>query len=407
MDELISIEVVVCTLILMGAIQAALYSLSMFRLKQTYLALWLALFSLEVGSKGLLYLEVVPIWSQWFGYWFSFDLLYGPLLLLWVVSLTQQEPLSKSHILHFLPALWYGFLTIPEALSMSPELRAERIFDYLNESIWVSYSPETMSLLSGVLWQPFIYVLFTLAYLCMKKEKLELKSFHWLLTMLLLHAAMWCFVIFGMEKLPWALPLVFLASYLPATVWVNFLAWLSISHLQINAKAGETSNGSDVGKNEQNSSTSLISEDAPEAGCDQKSSHCVKAQKYLHTRLEESQRVLIADKLKELMEQGEYTRARLTLGEVADLVGVAPHLVSQVINEHYQCSFSDFVNKYRLQAIKSQLLDPEKSSQTILEIALANGFSSKTRFNAAFKEETGLIPSKYRKLKSLKNCEVD
>ncbi len=406
MDELISVEVVVCTLILMGAIQSALYSLSMFRLKQSYLALWLALFSLEVGSKGLLYLDTVPIWSQWFGYWFSFDLLYGPLLLLWVVSLTCQEPLSKWHILHFLPALWYGCLTIPEALSMSPELRAERIWNYLNQSIWVSYSPETMSLLSGVLWQPFVYVLFTLVYLCRKKEQLELKSFHWLLTMLLLHAVMWCLVIFGMEKLPWALPLVFLASYLPATVWVNFLAWLSISHFQINVRASGTSNSSDVGKNEQNSSTSIVSEDTPEVVSDQKSSHCVKAQKYLHTRLEESQRVLIADKLKELMEQGEYTRARLTLGEVADLVGVAPHLVSQVINEHYQCSFSDYVNKYRLQAIKSQLLDPENSSQTILEIALANGFSSKTRFNAAFKEETGLTPSQYRKLKSLENCEV-
>ncbi|MGR5283906.1 helix-turn-helix domain-containing protein [Vibrio maritimus] len=406
MDELISTEVVICTLILMGAIQAALYSLSMFRLKQSYLALWLALFSLEVGSKGLLYLDAVPIWSQWFGYWFSFDLLYGPLLLLWVVSLTQQKSLSKWHILHFLPALWYGFLTLPEALNMPPELRAERIFDYFNQSVWVSYSPETMSLLSGVLWQPFVYVLLTLAHLFRKKEQLELKSFHWLLTMLLLHVVMWCLVIFGAEKLPWALPLVFLASYFPATVWVNSLAWLSISYLQFNVRAGGKSNSSDLGTNEQNSLTPLIPDAIPEVSCDQKPTHIVKAKKYLHTRLEESQRVLIADKLKELMERGAYTRSRLTLGEVAEQVGVAPHHVSQVINEHCQCPFSDFVNKYRLQAIKSQLLDSKKSSRTILEVALANGFSSKTRFNAAFKKETGLTPSQYRKQKGLENCDV-
>jgi AraC-like DNA-binding protein len=47
--------------------------------------------------------------------------------------------------------------------------------------------------------------------------------------------------------------------------------------------------------------------------------------------------------------------------------------------------------------VKRCLLDPAYGSQAILEIARASGFSSKTAFNAAFREHAGVTPSEFRR----------
>lgn len=392
MDELISAEVVVCTLILMGAMQAALSAVAMCRQRQYFLAIWLGGFSLEIASKGLLYLRVAPEWSQWLGYWFSFDILYGPLLLLWVLKLINQTPLSKWHLMHFLPAILYLYLTLPEAISMSEATRMERINNYREFGDWVSYSQNTMDMLSGLLWHPYAYVFFALACLVWRRRLLPKRTYHWLLSMLVLHVAMWCAVVFGMVFVPWPLPLVFLASYLPAVVWVNLLAWMSLSYLQLKAPEQIPSEDptDDNSKNFQQT-------------CSEKESKA----KYQHTRLNQEQQQQIAHQLEALMAQKVYTQSRLSLSDVAELIEIAPHYVSQVINDHYQCNFTDFINRYRLNAVKNQLEDQGLQQNTILDIALENGFNSKTTFNAAFKKDTGITPSQYRKQKRLENCEVD
>jgi AraC-like DNA-binding protein len=86
----------------------------------------------------------------------------------------------------------------------------------------------------------------------------------------------------------------------------------------------------------------------------------------------------------------------LTLIALANRLTVSPHNLSQVLNESMQTSFYDYVNKLRVAEAARCLRDPAYNSQTVFEIALASGFSSKTTFNTVFKRTTGLTPTAYR-----------
>lgn len=88
-----------------------------------------------------------------------------------------------------------------------------------------------------------------------------------------------------------------------------------------------------------------------------------------------------------------YQRERLSLRQVAEETGLLERDISRVINIVGQVSFNDFINGYRVEEVKARL--GEANDQSILDIALAAGFSSKSSFNATFKRMTGMTPSQY------------
>ena len=119
----------------------------------------------------------------------------------------------------------------------------------------------------------------------------------------------------------------------------------------------------------------------------------------------QSQRILTkeqistyADQLNEVMKtEKPYLNPELTLSGLSEAAKIPPRHLSQLLNEHYQQNFYDFINLHRIQASKKLLLDEEKSKWTILEILYEAGFNSKTTFNLAFKKQTGMTPKLYRK----------
>jgi AraC-like DNA-binding protein len=68
-----------------------------------------------------------------------------------------------------------------------------------------------------------------------------------------------------------------------------------------------------------------------------------------------------------------------------------------LLNDELDQSFFDYINSHRVAEVKRCLLDPAYGSQAILGIAKASGFSSKTAFNAAFREHAGVTPSEFRR----------
>ena len=64
------------------------------------------------------------------------------------------------------------------------------------------------------------------------------------------------------------------------------------------------------------------------------------------------------------------------------------------------------MNHYRIAEVKAALADPSQSEVPVLTIALDAGFSSLGPFNRAFKAETGMTPSEYRRLKAGKAAAV-
>ncbi len=110
-----------------------------------------------------------------------------------------------------------------------------------------------------------------------------------------------------------------------------------------------------------------------------------KAEKYLS--------VLI----KLMEEKKPYLKSDLTLNKLAEMVRTSPHHLSEVINSKLNQNFFDFINTYRVEKVKSDLLNAEKQNYTLLALAIDAGFSSKSSFNMIFKKHTGITPSEYKK----------
>ncbi|MFM2043033.1 MAG: hypothetical protein RLY86_1609 [Pseudomonadota bacterium] len=84
----------------------------------------------------------------------------------------------------------------------------------------------------------------------------------------------------------------------------------------------------------------------------------------------------------------------LTLGRLAQAIGTSPNDTSQAINQGSGGSFFDYVNRLRVEEAQALLAEP--GERTILDIAMAVGFNSKSAFNTAFKARTGMTPSAWR-----------
>ena len=87
----------------------------------------------------------------------------------------------------------------------------------------------------------------------------------------------------------------------------------------------------------------------------------------------------------------------LTLSELAHRLQTNPSVLSAVINRSFAKNFNDFVNEYRVEAVKLLLQDPAASHLSLLGIGLECGFNSKSTFNRAFRKATGAAPSEWGK----------
>ena len=95
-------------------------------------------------------------------------------------------------------------------------------------------------------------------------------------------------------------------------------------------------------------------------------------------------------------ENRSYLNRNLTLSELSKELSISPHLLSQLINEHFSNNFNDFINNYRIDEAKRLLGNPEFNNLTIASIAYDSGFNTLSAFNAAFKKFTGKTPSQYK-----------
>ncbi len=96
--------------------------------------------------------------------------------------------------------------------------------------------------------------------------------------------------------------------------------------------------------------------------------------------------------LQYIQTENAFENAELSLAQVAKQLNTNATVISKVINQGFQLNFNDFVNYYRIEAVKEKLRAGEKDTQTLLGIAFDCGFNSKATFNRAFKKFTGVSP---------------
>jgi YesN/AraC family two-component response regulator len=98
------------------------------------------------------------------------------------------------------------------------------------------------------------------------------------------------------------------------------------------------------------------------------------------------------------MEQEKpYINSDLTLTQLAEMLSISPHNLSEILNTQINQNFFDFVNQYRVEEVKKALTDPGNQHLTVLAIGFDAGFNSKTSFNTIFKKYTNMTPSEFRK----------
>lgn len=96
-----------------------------------------------------------------------------------------------------------------------------------------------------------------------------------------------------------------------------------------------------------------------------------------------------------LVNEKLYCDEDLSLKRLADLLGIQQQELSVYLNHHLQMNFNSYLNRYRVdEAIAIMKEDKDRS---LLSIAFAVGFNSKSVFYDAFTKQTGLSPAKYRK----------
>ncbi|QKG57167.1 helix-turn-helix transcriptional regulator [Hymenobacter sp. BRD128] len=99
------------------------------------------------------------------------------------------------------------------------------------------------------------------------------------------------------------------------------------------------------------------------------------------------------DKLLALMAAEQpWLEPELTLAELAQRLHLHPAQLSKVINLGCGQSFSDFVNRYRVEEAQRKLADPRFAHYSLVGVALESGFNSKSTFNRVFKKFTGQVP---------------
>lgn len=95
-------------------------------------------------------------------------------------------------------------------------------------------------------------------------------------------------------------------------------------------------------------------------------------------------------------DQHIYTDSTLNREKVAEKLGISAGYVSQIINTITGDNFANYINQYRIEAVKEMISNSEYKNYNLLTIGLESGFTSKTTFYKAFKKVTGQTPNEYK-----------
>ncbi len=111
--------------------------------------------------------------------------------------------------------------------------------------------------------------------------------------------------------------------------------------------------------------------------------------------VDEDTRATMFDQLtKHIEQEHSYRNSELSLAKLADSIGLSPHHLSEVLNQHAGKNFNHFINSYRVKEVCEKL--HSSSTSNVLDIAVQAGFASKSTFNTIFKKYMGITPTQYR-----------
>lgn len=103
-------------------------------------------------------------------------------------------------------------------------------------------------------------------------------------------------------------------------------------------------------------------------------------------------KAMVTDKL--------YLNPNLNLSIVAAHISIPSKTISTALSQHFRKNFNEFINEYRIEAIREKMQHEQYRNQTIASLAYDCGFNSLSTFQRSFKSVTGVTPREYLLKKS-------
>lgn len=327
------------------------------RKKRTNSELWLATLigTLSVQMLGI-FLANRDVGSTFFqNLNCIYGFLYGPLIFLYNRSITRtQFKLTRKDLFHFLPFSMVGLGIIVSNGSMCrPE-------------VYIAYTLHVL-----------LYVCF--CFLEVQRYKRVVKDNYSRLEWLNLGWLQWVFVVFSLIVLVDVAQFILFLLGINTSFHENVVYLLILAAINLLYFNGFSSSRRSFGYNNEDLALSTV----------------LSTRKRINTSLKEN-RLLIIRLEKHLVSTASFKNQNLTIAMLASELDIPKRTLSELINDHYDQHFVDFINTYRINCAKELFMNPTDPKETILEVLYEVGFNSKSSFNTAFKKKTGLTPSQFK-----------
>lgn len=345
-------------------------------LSDNILAAWMGAMAVYLASYYLKHLGYWEVYPHLVGITHPFPLLFGPLLYLYVeFSLRAEQRWKWSDWMHFLPFVVCYLFMIPFLFGSSAEeklLSDSLDFDSGYRLFFIASF--IAFIISGLLY-PFLAFKKTITYQQMLDDNFAYKeeiSLTWLKSLIIgLLCIFFVVILVVVLNLGFGVQFGFnsdLISYIFIVAFISVLGFMGIRHQGIFT--------------EKRKSKQAIVE--------------VKSVSYQKSGLKRGDADDLHEKLLLLMQtEKPYLEPKLSLGQLADKLGITSNNLSQVINQCEEKNFYDFVNGYRVNEFIALASSPENRNMNLLGIAFDAGFNSKSSFNQVFKKSTGKTPREY------------
>lgn len=123
-----------------------------------------------------------------------------------------------------------------------------------------------------------------------------------------------------------------------------------------------------------------------------------KSPRYQRSGLDPDRAAELWQRLQLLMETERlHLEPELQVDTLATALDVRQQTLSEVLNTHAGLRFYDYINGLRVEEARQLMVDPQNAGLSLLDIAMAAGFSSKSTFNKYFKRTLEQTPSEYRR----------
>ena len=366
------------TVAIIGFVQA-LFGIIIFISKRprhlsfVFLTIWLAVIALFLGAR-LLPFQVTDYFKPGI---FPFLLLFGPLLYLYVNSLSVENfRLKYSMLLHLIPLVVVGIhRTIVNPVPIGgPTNPPENAMYFYNK---IYYSLIVLSMLT--------YWIFSVKLILIHRKNIpnhfsnytSKNSLNWLISVLTLF--LFLFVIdFSMSYLIRVLGIEiekFSFLSLNLTIFTFIMIFFGINQSVIYKPDRSPKREPGYSENPEN-------------------------QEVRHSRssLDEKQmEELTKIVFHYLTTKKPYLNPDYSLQMMAEDLNISRYKLSHFINIGQQKNFYKLINELRVREVKDMLVNPAYNHFTVLGIGLECGFNSKTSFNRIFKDETGFTPTEYKR----------